>query len=93
VIQQFAFLDHSKSMKIMKMPVGCYYIGGCFLQNLRTCFYGNQTSNYFNMRPMGIEEYLELPTHSLLVQYDNDDDDDNNNNNDDNTDDDDNAQV
>jgi hypothetical protein len=60
----------------MKMPVGCYYIAGCFLQNLRTCFYGNQTCRYFNITPIGIEDYLELPTHSLLPRDDNDDDND-----------------
>jgi nuclease HARBI1 len=80
VIQQFHFLDFSKQMKIMKMPVGCYYIAGCFLQNLRTCFYGNQTCKFFNMTPMKIEDYLELSTHSLLLQHDDDDDDDDNNN-------------
>jgi hypothetical protein len=49
-----------------------------FLQNLRTCFYGNQTCRYFNIAPIGIEDYLELPTHSLFPQDDNDDNDDNN---------------
>jgi nuclease HARBI1 len=82
VIQQFQFLNHSKSMKIMKIPVECYYIAGRFLQNLQTCLYGNQTSNYFNLIPMKLEEYLELPTHSLLHNDDDDDDDDNSNNED-----------
>jgi hypothetical protein len=71
-------------MKIMKMPVGCYYIAGCFLQNLRTCLYGNETCAYFDMTPMSIQMYLELPNHSLLHQQHNDDDDDDNDDDDNN---------
>jgi hypothetical protein len=73
VIQKFQFLDFSKQMKILKMPVRCYYIAGCFLKNLWTCFYGNQTCRYFKMNTNGIEDYLELPTHSLLLDQDNND--------------------
>jgi hypothetical protein len=48
------------------------------------------------MRPIGLEEYLELTTQSLLPRVghdDDDDDDDDNDNNNDHDDDDNDAQV
>ena len=37
-----------------------YFTNAVFLQNLRTCLYGNQISAYFNMEPMSMDEYLAL---------------------------------
>ena len=42
------------------MPSAQYYMVGSFFHNLRSCFYGNETSSYFRAVPMGIDDYLSL---------------------------------
>jgi DDE superfamily endonuclease len=51
--------------KIYLSPIGMMYYVSVFLQNLRTTFYGNQTSEYFEKVPMSLEEYLDLLDNSL----------------------------
>ena len=46
VIQQFAFLDLKKKLKLNLQPLGKYYIVGTILTNCHTCTYDSQTSNY-----------------------------------------------
>ncbi len=60
ITTQFKYLDLKANMKIYKQPVGLYYTVAIFFQNLRTTFYGNQTSAYFNLIPLSIQEYLNL---------------------------------
>jgi nuclease HARBI1 len=60
IINQFAFLDIKVAMKIFKMPLAQYYMVGRFFQNIRVCFYGNETSNFFDAIPMSIDQYLSL---------------------------------
>jgi nuclease HARBI1 len=57
---QFRFLDFRASMKVYKQPVGQYYYVGAFFLNLRSCFYGNQTAEYFDTVTMDLDEYLDL---------------------------------
>ena len=47
-------------MKTFKMPIGQYYQIGALLSNLRSLFYDNQTSTYFDMDTMTLNEYLSL---------------------------------
>jgi len=61
ILSIFAYLDYKKNQKIFLQPVAKYYIVGAILANCHTCLYGNQTSNYFDLRPPTLEEYL----HSL----------------------------
>jgi DDE superfamily endonuclease len=60
VVAQFRFLDLKNAMKIYESPIGQYYIVGMFFQNIRTCFYSNQTSYYFNCKPMDLKTYFDL---------------------------------
>jgi nuclease HARBI1 len=58
LITQFAFLDFKKNLKLWLQPVGRYYLVGGLLANLHTCFYGSQTSSYFDMDAPSPELYL-----------------------------------
>ena len=58
IIQQFAFLDFRKNLKILLQPVGKYYTVGALLTNCHTCLYGSQTSNFFDLSPPALEIYL-----------------------------------
>jgi nuclease HARBI1 len=60
ITAQWAFLDIRPRMRIMKSPIGKYYVIGCFLVNLRNCFYGGQISAYFDAMPLSVDDYLEL---------------------------------
>ena len=60
IMTQFSFLDFTANMKIFKMPIARYYKIGAFLCNLRSTLYENQTSNYFGMDTLKLEEYLNL---------------------------------
>ncbi|KAK2566657.1 hypothetical protein P5673_009318 [Acropora cervicornis] len=58
ICQNFAYLDFKKNLKILLQPVGKYYLLACILINCHTCFYGSQTSTYFNLEPPSVETYL-----------------------------------
>ena len=60
LIQQFSFLDFKCTQKIFKMPLAQYYMVGSFFQNIRVCFYGSETSTYFDSIPMSFNDYLSL---------------------------------
>jgi hypothetical protein len=58
-------------MKIFQSPVTKYYIVAALLVNIRTCFYGNQTMEYFKCEAMTLDEYLSLiDQKSLNKNYD-----------------------
>lgn len=61
IIQNFAFLDFKKNLKVLLQPVGKLYIVGSFLTNCHTCLYGSQTGEFFGLQPPNIEEYLDFP--------------------------------
>jgi hypothetical protein len=46
--------------KIFQSPVAKYYIVAALLVNIQTCFYGNQTMEYFKYEAMSLDEYLSL---------------------------------
>lgn len=60
LLRYFAFLDFRKNLKVFLQPVGKMYIIGAFLTNCHTCLYGSQTSNFFELDPPTIEDYLRL---------------------------------
>jgi hypothetical protein len=57
VVAQFQFFHHKNRMKIYKQPIGKY------------CFYGNQTSRYFKIIPMDIDEYLDITKYFHLFHH------------------------
>lgn len=59
IVQQFAFLDFSKDLKILLQPVALLYRVGALLTNCHTCLYGSQTSSYFQCPPPALEQYLQ----------------------------------
>ena len=60
LIKSWAFMDFRASMMVFKSPIAKYYIIAAFLMNCRSCFYGNQTMQYFDCEPMTLEQYLSL---------------------------------
>ena len=59
-ITLFAFLDFKKNQKLYLQPLGKYYIVATLLCNFHTCFYGSQISDYFNVAPPTLANYLHI---------------------------------
>ena len=51
IIQNFAFLDFKKNLKVLLQPVGKYYLVASVLTNCHTCLYGSLTSKLLWRRP------------------------------------------
>ena len=47
-------------MKIFEKPIARYSTIAAFLQNIRSTVYDNQTSVYFDMDTMELEDYIKL---------------------------------
>ena len=45
-------------LRINLVPIGQYYVVAALLFNCMACLYGNQTSQYFNVQPPTLAEYL-----------------------------------
>jgi hypothetical protein len=60
ILAQWSFLDFKVAMKIFQSPVAKYYIVSTLLVTIQTCFYGNQTMEYFKCEAMPLDEYLSL---------------------------------
>ncbi|KAF0696435.1 DDE Tnp4 domain-containing protein [Aphis craccivora] len=60
ILTEFAFLDLKKNQKIHLQEVGKMYKVGVLSTNCHTCLYGSQGSNYFNILPPTLEQYLNL---------------------------------
>lgn len=59
IIQQFAFLDFNKNLRIGLQPVGKYYVVDTLLQNCRTCLgYAGKTADFYKLTPPSLEVYL-----------------------------------
>lgn len=58
IIQNFAFLDFKKNLKILMQPVAKYYLVATILTNCHTCLYGSLTGSYFELDPPDLETYL-----------------------------------
>ncbi|ETI51478.1 hypothetical protein F443_05166 [Phytophthora nicotianae P1569] len=58
IVRYWAFVDFPKNQKLYLQRLGKMYTMGAFLANVHTCFYGSQTSSFFELTPPRIEEYL-----------------------------------
>lgn len=58
IIQNFAYLDFKKNLKVLLQSVAKYYVVGVLLTNCHTCLYGSPTSTSFNLDPPSLETYL-----------------------------------
>ena len=59
VINSFKFLDSKKNLKIGLSSVGKMYAVCALLRNAITCLYGNNTSDYFGIKPPTLEQYFQ----------------------------------
>ena len=59
IINSFKFLDYKKNLKIGVSSVGKMYIVCALLRNSITCLYGNQTFEFFDLKPPTLEEYFQ----------------------------------
>lgn len=60
IIAEFAFLDFKKNQKLMLQDIEEMFISATILTNCHTCLYGSQTSQFFNIQPINLEEYLNF---------------------------------
>jgi hypothetical protein len=58
IIQNFAFLDFRRNLKILLQPFSKYYIVASLLKNCPTCLYGSLTGTYFGVDPPSLETFL-----------------------------------
>lgn len=58
ITRTFAFTDFKKNLKLFLQPIDAIYKAAVIFVNCRACLYGNQTSEYFQMEPPSIQEYL-----------------------------------
>ncbi|XP_075741731.1 uncharacterized protein LOC119160041 isoform X2 [Rhipicephalus microplus] len=54
----FAFLDFRKNQRLKRQNVSRMYKVGTILANCHTCMYSSQVSQYFQVEPPQLEEYL-----------------------------------
>lgn len=59
IVNYFKFLDFKKGLKIQLSAVGKMYIVCALLHNTRACLYGNNTSEYFGIEPMQLDQYFQ----------------------------------
>ena len=58
IVNYFKFTDFKKDLKIGLSAVGKTYVVCSLLRNALTCLYGNNTSAFFNLQPLALEEYF-----------------------------------
>ena len=54
----FEFIDFKKNLNIGMSAVGKQHIVCALLSNILTCLYGNITSDYFQLEPPTVQDYL-----------------------------------
>ena len=59
IIWLWSVLDFSDTQRIYSVPLVIQYHVATILTNIHTCFYGSETSFYFNCCPPSIENYLK----------------------------------
>ena len=59
ILQQFAYLDFQKNLKVLLQLVAKCYLVGAFLTNCHTCLYGSNTGRFFNLEPPSLEAYAQ----------------------------------
>ena len=58
ITNYFKFLDFKKNLKIGLSSVGKMYVVGALLRNALTCLFGNQTSRFFQLDPLSLQQYF-----------------------------------
>ncbi|KAJ8916944.1 hypothetical protein NQ315_013416, partial [Exocentrus adspersus] len=58
IVSEFAFLDFKKNQKLLLQNLDEMYISATILTNCHTCLYGSQASQYFNVVPPTLQQYL-----------------------------------
>ena len=58
IIALWAFMDYKKNQKLYLQSVGTAYLVATLLTNCHSCFYGSEVSQFFDMVPPSLEEYL-----------------------------------
>ena len=59
IINYFKFLDYKKNLKLGLTAVGKIYVVCAFINNLHTCMYGSISSDYFQIEPPTVQEYVQ----------------------------------
>nr|CAI5830787.1 unnamed protein product [Callosobruchus analis] len=58
VVAEFAFVDFKKNQKLLPQDLQSMYKTATLLASCHSCLYGNQSSQFFNMNPITLEQYL-----------------------------------
>jgi hypothetical protein len=58
IAAEFAFLSSVSQQRVLLMPLAKHYRVATLLSNAITSLYGNQTSSYFQLRPVSLQEYF-----------------------------------
>ena len=58
VVRLWSFLDFEKIRKLFLSPVGKLYMVGVLLTKCHACLHGSETSQYFQVNPQSLEDYL-----------------------------------
>ena len=58
IYQTWGFIGCYRLQKSLLNPVGDYFHAATLMTNVRTCLYGNQTSDFFDCQPPTLEEYF-----------------------------------
>ena len=57
-VKYFKFLDFKKKFKDRLSSVGKMYLVGAIIRNAHTCLYHNQTSDFFSVDPLTLQDYF-----------------------------------
>ncbi|XP_028415379.1 uncharacterized protein LOC114538401 [Dendronephthya gigantea] len=60
IVKYFRCTDFKRGLQLRLSPIGKIYIVCAILQNAHACLYGNIVSEYFQLQPPTLEEYLQL---------------------------------
>jgi hypothetical protein len=64
IVNLWAFIDFKKNLKMMGQNVEAFWHLACWLTNLHTCVVGgNQTSQYFGLKPPTLDEFIDATLH------------------------------
>ena len=58
ITAKFSSLAVKKKQRLLHQPVGMYYAVATLLTNCHTCLYGNETSQFFDLTPPALDQYL-----------------------------------
>ena len=60
VVRYWPFVDVKNALQIGMSPVGTYYMVAVLLTNFKNCVEPNQISQFFQMLPPSLQEYLHF---------------------------------